>query len=73
MGYKLSEGKYRSGCGSQVYDFSLTKNVVQMIIALTILVLLMTGIAQKIQTQVRVLPALEGLAKCAGTCHNICT
>jgi len=30
-----------------VYDFSLTKNVVQMFIALTLLVLLLTGIAKK--------------------------
>src|SRR5579862_7804240 len=33
--------------GVKVYDFSLTKNVVQMFIALTVLVLLMTGIARK--------------------------
>ena len=33
--------------GVKVYDFSLTKNVVQMFIALTILVLLLTGIARK--------------------------
>lgn len=33
--------------GVKVYDFSLTKNVVQMFIALTVLVLLMTGIAKK--------------------------
>jgi F-type H+-transporting ATPase subunit a len=31
----------------KVYDFSLTRNVVQMIIALTILVLLLTGMAKK--------------------------
>jgi F-type H+-transporting ATPase subunit a len=33
--------------GIKVYDFSLTKNVVQMFIALIVLVLLMTGIARK--------------------------
>jgi len=33
--------------GVKVYDFSLTRNVVQMFIALTLLVLLMTGIARK--------------------------
>ena len=33
--------------GVKVYDFSLTRNVVQMFIAVTILVLLMTGIAKK--------------------------
>ncbi len=46
-GYKLEEGNIVAEDGSQVYDFSLTKNVVQMIIALAILVLLMTGIARK--------------------------
>ncbi len=49
-GYKLNEGNIVATDGSAVYDFSLTKNVVQMILALTILVLLMTGIAKKYRT-----------------------
>lgn len=47
QGYKISEGVISAEDGAKVYDFSLTKNVVQMIIALTILVLLLTGIAKK--------------------------
>jgi F-type H+-transporting ATPase subunit a len=46
-GYKLHEGEIVATDGSQVYDFSLTRNVVQMILALTLLVVLMTGIAKK--------------------------
>jgi F-type H+-transporting ATPase subunit a len=48
-GYKLdNESKLIVATdGSTVYDFSLTKNVVQMLIALTILVVLMIGIANK--------------------------
>jgi F-type H+-transporting ATPase subunit a len=47
-GYKLDDSNNIIAVdGSTVYDFSLTKNVVQMIIALTLLVLLMTGIAKK--------------------------
>ncbi|MEO8763982.1 MAG: F0F1 ATP synthase subunit A [Ginsengibacter sp.] len=48
-GYKLVDGKNIVPVeeGVSVYDFSLTKNVVQMFIALTVLVLLMTGIAKK--------------------------
>ena len=46
-GYQLKEGKISATDGSAVYDFSLTRNVVQMILALTLLVLLMTGIAKK--------------------------
>ncbi|MEO7445431.1 MAG: F0F1 ATP synthase subunit A [Ferruginibacter sp.] len=46
-GYQLHEGDIVSTDGSTVYDFSLTKNTVQMFIALAILVLLMTGIANK--------------------------
>lgn len=46
--YKMNENKeIETTDGSKVYDLSLTKNVVQMLIALTILVLLMTGIAKK--------------------------
>ncbi len=47
-GYKLENGSIVSvEPGVDVYDFSLTKNVVQMLIALTILVFLMVGIAKK--------------------------
>lgn len=47
-GYKLEKGEVITADGSKkVYDFSLTKNVVQMLLSLTILVLLMTGIARK--------------------------
>ena len=46
-GYKLHEGNIIATDGSEVYDFSLTTNVVQMILALIVLVLLMTGIAKK--------------------------
>lgn len=47
-GYKLDEhGQIVAEDGSVVYDFSLTKNVVQMILALTLLVFLMIGIAKK--------------------------
>jgi F-type H+-transporting ATPase subunit a len=47
-GYKLVGNKIVPvEPGVQVYDFSLSRNVVQMIIALTILVLLMTSIAKK--------------------------
>ena len=47
-GYKLNENKdIVAEDGSKVYDFSLTKNVVQMIIALSLLVLVMTSIAKK--------------------------
>lgn len=66
-GYKLSEGNIVAVDGSQVYDFSLTKNVVQMIIALTILVLLMTGIAKN-TSRARVSPALRRAGK---MCWNL--
>jgi F-type H+-transporting ATPase subunit a len=47
-GYKLEEGKIVPlDPKVKVYDFSLTRNVVQMFLALIILVLLMTGIAKK--------------------------
>ncbi len=46
--------------GSAVYDLSLTKNVVQMIIALTILVLLMTGISKKYKNGIGVKSAPKG-------------
>ena len=48
-GYKLQNGNniIATEPGVVVYDFSLTKNVVQMLIALTILVVLMLSIAKK--------------------------
>ena len=46
-GYKVQEGDIVALDGSKVYDLSITKNVVQMILALVVLVLLMTGIAKK--------------------------
>lgn len=46
-GYELKDGNIHAADGSAVYDFSITKNVVQMILALLVLVLLMTGIAKK--------------------------
>jgi F-type H+-transporting ATPase subunit a len=53
-GYKLEEGKIHpvTEAGSidesvKVYDLSLTRNVVQMLFALTIFVLLMLGVAKK--------------------------
>jgi len=48
QGYKLEENKIHSEDHAEVfYDLSITKNVVQMIIALTILVVLLVGIANK--------------------------
>ena len=46
-GYELKDGDILAADGTAVYDFSLTKNVVQMVLALLVLVLLMTGIAKK--------------------------
>ncbi len=47
-GYKLQDGNIVPvDPNEKVYDFSLTKNVVQMFIALIVLVLLMTAIARK--------------------------
>lgn len=59
-GFKKEEGKIVAVDGSQVYDFSLTKNVVQMMIALTVLVLLMTGIAKKYKNGYGVTSAPKG-------------
>ena len=59
-GYRLKEGNIVATDGSAVYDFSLTKNVVQMILALTILVLLMTGIARKYKKGLGVTSAPKG-------------
>lgn len=47
-GYKLEHGKIHSTEeGVTVYDFSMTRNVVQMILAVIILILIMTTIAKK--------------------------
>ncbi|MEJ7609697.1 MAG: F0F1 ATP synthase subunit A [Ferruginibacter sp.] len=59
-GYQLKEGNIVATDGSVVYDFSLTKNVVQMILALTVLVLLMTGIAKKYKQGLGVTSAPKG-------------
>jgi F-type H+-transporting ATPase subunit a len=48
LGYQLEENKIHSEDPSEVfYDLSITKNVVQMLIALTLLVVLLIGIANK--------------------------
>ncbi len=49
-----------SSDGSKVYDFSLTKNVVQMFIALAILFFLMKGIANKYKQGIGVTSAPKG-------------
>ena len=59
-GYKITDGDILAEDGSKVYDFSLTKNVVQMFIALTLLVLLMTGIARKYKNGLGVTTAPTG-------------
>ncbi len=59
-GYTMHEGKIHAEDGSKVYDFSLTKNVVQMILALLVLVLLMTGIARKYKKGIGVTSAPKG-------------
>ncbi len=59
-GYKIHEGEVVSTEGAKVYDFSITKNVVQMILALTILVLLMTGIAKRYKNGQGVTTAPKG-------------
>ena len=59
-GYESKEGVISAADGTAVYDFSLTKNVVQMIIALIVLVLLMTGIAKKYKSGQGVTSAPKG-------------
>ncbi len=59
-GYTLHDGNIHAEDGSTVYDFSLTKNVVQMILALAVLVLLMTGIAKKYKKGLGVKSAPKG-------------
>ena len=67
-GYKLEHGKIHAVTADgktdetvKVYDLSLTRNVVQMFIALFILVLIMTNIAKKYKTGVGVKQAPTGL------------
>jgi len=46
-GYKLNaEGKIEAADGAKVYDFSLTRNVVQMMLALALLVWIMISVAK---------------------------
>ncbi len=60
-GYKFNEHKdIVAEDGSVVYDFSLTKNVIQMFIALLILVLLMVNIAKKYKQGIGVTSAPKG-------------
>ncbi|MEY2647862.1 MAG: synthase subunit [Bacteroidota bacterium] len=48
QGYQLEENKIHSEDPAEVfYDLSITKNVVQMLIALTLLVVLLIGVANK--------------------------
>ena len=60
-GYKMENGNIVPvEEGVKVYDFSLTKNVVQMMIALLVLVLLLTGIAKKYKNGYGVTSAPKG-------------
>ncbi|MBC7867336.1 MAG: F0F1 ATP synthase subunit A, partial [Gloeobacteraceae cyanobacterium ES-bin-316] len=59
-GYISKEGVIEAADGSAVYDFSITKNVVQMILALLVLVLLMTGIAKNYKAGIGVTTAPKG-------------
>ena len=60
-GFKLNEAKkIVAEDGSTVYDFSLTKNVVQMLLALTLLVIVMIGIAKKYSKGLGVTSAPKG-------------
>ncbi len=63
-GYKLVEdGKTIEAldANEQVYDFSLTRNVVQMLIALTLLVVIMLSVAKKYKSGKGVTSAPTGL------------
>ena len=60
-GFELNENReIISSDSSKVYDFSLTKNVVQMFIALAILFFLMKGIANKYKQGIGVTSAPKG-------------
>lgn len=60
LGYKIHDGEISAVDGATVYDFSLTRNVVQMILALSLLVILMTGIAKKYKKGLGVTSAPKG-------------
>jgi F-type H+-transporting ATPase subunit a len=61
-GYNLVKGKVVTTDPSvKVYDFSLTRNVVQMILALVILVVIMTSIAKKYKSGQGVTSAPKGM------------
>ncbi len=59
-GYQLVSGKVVAADGSKVYDVSLTKNVVQMLLATLLLILLMTGIGKKYKNGIGVTTAPKG-------------
>ena len=60
-GFKMDDKKeIVAENGSKVFDFSLTKNVIQMLIALTLLVLLMVSIANKYKQGIGVTSAPKG-------------
>lgn len=59
-GYVIHEGIISSVDGSKLYDLSITKNVVQMILALTLFVILMLGIAKKYKNGFGVTSAPKG-------------
>lgn len=46
-GYKLVNGKVAAADGSKIYDFSLTRNVVQLFIVLLIFIFLMFGVTKR--------------------------
>ncbi len=61
-GYKLVGNKIAPvDANVTVYDFSLTRNVVQMLIALSLLVIIMTSIAKKYRTGKGITTAPSGL------------
>jgi F-type H+-transporting ATPase subunit a len=61
-GYNLVNGKVVPvDAGVKVYDFSLTRNVVQMILALLLLVWIMTSIAKKYKSGQGVTSAPKGI------------
>ncbi|MEI9959021.1 MAG: F0F1 ATP synthase subunit A [Ferruginibacter sp.] len=61
-GYKLAEGKIVATDASvKVYDFSLTRNVVQMILALALLVWILTSIGKKYKSGQGVTSAPKGM------------
>jgi F-type H+-transporting ATPase subunit a len=60
-GYKLEHGKIVPvEAGVKVYDLSLTRNVVQMILALTLLTIIMLGVAKKYKKGIGITSAPTG-------------